>query len=217
MQLAAVLYPGFTALDMVGPFEVLSFVPGVEPVLVADRAGPVPSEHPGLVVNATATWAQVAEPDIVLVPGGPGQNQQMEDGSLHQWLRSVDGTAQWMTSVCTGSLILAAAGLLRTRRATSHWLAVDQLAGLGAVPTTGRVVRDDRYVTAAGVSAGIDMALMLTSWIAGPQAAQSRQLSIEYDPQPAFDAGSPATAPAAVVDDLLRRRDEVLGGDGAWR
>lgn len=214
MQLAVVLYPGFTALDMVGPFEVLAFVPGVESILVAERPGPVPTEHDGMVIHAGAGLDEVVRPDIVLVPGGPGQADQMTDGPLHEWLRRVDRTSTWTTSVCTGALILAAAGLLEGRRATTHWLAADQLARYGATAAGQRVVVDGHYVTAAGVSAGIDMALTLTGRIAGDDAARARQLSIESAPEPPYDAGSPATAPAAVVEDLRRRRESILT---AWR
>lgn len=214
MQVAFLLYPGFTALDMIGPFEVLAFVPDVRTVLVAERPGPVVSEMENLVIGAAAGFDDVTRPDIVVVPGGPGQADQMADGALHEWLRSVDGTATWMTSVCTGSLILAATGLLAGRRATTHWLAIDQLARFEVTPADERVVIDGHYVTAAGVSAGIDMALTLTGRIAGDEAAQSRQLSIEYAPEPPYDAGSPRTAPAEVVEGLTRRRGEILTG---WR
>lgn len=214
MQVAFLLYPGFTALDMVGPFEVLAFVPGVETVLVADRPGPVVSEKDNLVIGAAAGFDQVTRPDVVVIPGGPGQAHQMSDGALHEWLRSVDRTSTWTTSVCTGSLILAAAGLLAGRRATTHWLAIDQLAQFGVTPANERVVMDGRYVTAAGVSAGIDMALALTGQIAGHDVAQARQLSIEYAPEPPYEAGSPRTAPAEVVAALIGRRDDILTG---WR
>ncbi|WP_033293998.1 DJ-1/PfpI family protein [Amycolatopsis jejuensis] len=210
MQVAFVLFPGLTVLDMMGPFEVLAFVPGVETVLVAEKPGPVVSEKDSLVLQAGAGFAEVTRPDVVVVPGGPGQADQMADGPLHQWLRSVDRTATWTTSVCTGSLILAAAGLLQGRRATTHWLAKDQLPQFGVTPATERVVFDGHYVTAAGVSSGIDMALTLVGRIAGDRAAQSRQLSIEYAPEPPYDAGSPETAPVEVVADLVRRRDEIL-------
>ena len=211
MQVAVVLYPRFTALDMVGPYEVLGFLPGAEIVLVAAEAGPVVDELGHLAFTA-AGLDEVPSPDVVVVPGGPGQVDQMADGPLHEWLRAVDRTSAWTTSVCTGSLILAAAGLLAGRRATTHWLALDQLAAFDVTPMSERVVVDGHYVTAAGVSAGIDMSLTLAGRLAGDHAAQVRQLSIEYAPAPPYDAGSPDTAPAAVVDDLLRRRDQVLTG-----
>jgi transcriptional regulator GlxA family with amidase domain len=152
----------------------------------------------------------VPRPDIVVVPGGPGQTAHMSDGPVHQWLRAADETSTWTTSVCTGSLILAAAGLLAGRRATSHWLALDQLPALGATPTSERVVVDGKYVTAAGVSSGIDMALTLTGRVAGDQLAQTIQLGTEYDPQPPYDAGAPDKAPAEIVRNLRARSRFIL-------
>ena len=212
MQIAVVLYPGFTALDMVGPVEVLTFLPGAQTVLVAERAGVVLDETGLLGVTAGAAFDEVTRPDVVVVPGGPGQAQQMTDGPLHAWLRAVDRTSTWTTSVCTGSLIPAAAGLLAGRRATTHWLAADQLAAFGVTPVDERVVVDGHYVTGAGVSAGIDMALTLAGRLAGDHAAQLRQLSIEYAPQPPYDAGSRHTAPAAVVQELRARSRQILTG-----
>lgn len=212
MQVAVVLYRGFTALDMVGPFEVLAFLPGIEMVLVAEHPGVVVDETGLLGVTAAAGLDEVPRPDVVVVPGGPGSTGQMTDGALHEWLRTVDRTSTWTTSVCTGSLILAAAGLLAGRRATTHWLAVDQLAGFGVTAVEERVVVDGHYVTGAGVSAGIDMALTLAGRLAGDHAAQLRQLSIEYAPQPPYDAGTRHTAPAAVVQDLFARSRQILTG-----
>ena len=211
MQVAIVLYPGFTALDMVGPYEVFGFLPDTRVILVAEQAGRVVDELGHLAID-TAGLEEAPSPDVVVVPGGPGQVHQMTDGPLHEWLRAVDRTSTWTTSVCTGSLVLAAAGLLAGRRATTHWLARDQLAGHDVTPAEERVVIDGHYVTAAGVSAGIDMALTLAGRIHGDHAAQVRQLSIEYAPAPPYDAGSPSTAPAAVVEDLLSRREQILTG-----
>jgi transcriptional regulator GlxA family with amidase domain len=154
---------------------------------------------------AEAAIADVPHPDIVLVPGGPGQEQQMADGPVHQWLRDADAASSWTTSVCTGSLILAAAGLLAGRKATSHWLALDELPGYGAEPVSKRVVMDGKYITAAGVSAGIDMALDLAGRIAGAPVARAIQLMIEYDPQPPYQAGSPDKAPADLVTTMRAR------------
>lgn len=212
MQVAVVLYPRFTALDMVGPYEVLSGLPGAEPVLVAAEPGPVPDELGAMVIDAAAGFDDVPRPDVIVVPGGPGQAEQMDNGPLHEWLRAADRTSAWTTSVCTGSLILAAAGLLSGRRATTHWLALDQLASHGVSPVDERVVIDGHYVTAAGVSAGIDMSLTLAGRLASDHAAQMRQLSIEYSPQPPYDAGSPASAPASVVNAILDRREQILTG-----
>lgn len=154
----------------------------------------------------------MTRPDVVVVPGGFGQTAHMTDGPVHRWLRAVDTTTTWTTSVCTGSLVLASAGLLVGRRATTHFLAHDQLAPLGAVPVGSRVVVDGKYVTAAGVSAGIDMALTLTAEIAGTAHAQAVQLGIEYAPEPPFRAGSPDTAPAAVVAAVRSQTDRILLG-----
>ena len=190
---------GSPCLDAIGPYQVLSGLPGAEVSFVAERPGPIRDEEGSLVVSAPAGLADVPRPDIVVVPGGPGQNDQMQDGPVHEWLRAADQATTWTTSVCTGSLILAAAGLLAGRRATTHWLALDELGQLGATPVTDRVVFDGKYVTAAGVSSGIDMGLTLAGRIAGDQVAQAIQLMIEYDPQPPYDAGSPDRAPAEIV------------------
>ncbi|MGW0583700.1 DJ-1/PfpI family protein, partial [Streptomyces sp. NPDC002920] len=189
MQIAIVLFDRFTALDAVGPYEILARLPGAETVFAAERTGPLRTDTGSLALVADRTLAEVPRPDIVVVPGGPGQTPQMENETLLDWLRAVDATSVWTTSVCTGSLLLAAAGLLRGRRATSHWLALDQLRRFGAEPTGERVVTDGKYVTAAGVSSGIDMALTLLGRIAGDDHARTVQLATEYDPQPPYDAG----------------------------
>lgn len=200
MLIAIVLFDRFTALDAVGPYETLGRLPGAETVFVAERTGPVRSDTGNLALLADRTLSEVPHPDIVIVPGGPGQSPQMENGTLLDWLRAADATSTWTTSVCTGSLLLAAAGLLKGRRATSHWLALDLLKPFGAEPTEERVVFDGKYVTAAGVSSGIDMGLTLLGRIAGDEHAQAVQLMTEYDPQPPYDAGSPRKAPAYLVE-----------------
>ncbi|MEU7577236.1 DJ-1/PfpI family protein [Streptomyces sp. NPDC041068] len=199
MQIAIALYERFTALDAIGPYQMLSGLPGAETVFVAERTGPVGDDSGNLSLVAGKTFADVRRPDIVVVPGGPGQSDQMENGPLLDWLRAVDATTTWTTSVCTGSLALAAAGLLKGRRATSHWLALAELDRLGVHSTGERVVFDGKYVTGAGVSAGIDMGLALAGRIAGDEHAQTVQLLTEYDPQPPYDAGSPEKAPAHIV------------------
>lgn len=204
MQLAIVLYPGFTALDVLGPYEVLGRLPDTEVVLVAERPGLVRNDLGSLSIDVTHTLDDVTAPDIVLVGGGPGQSQQMSGGPLHDWLRHADRTSAWTTSVCTGSFILAAAGLLRGRRATTHWSGVEMLADFGVTPSRDRVVIDGHYATAAGVSAGIDMALTLAGLIKGDDAARTVQLIIEYAPEPPYDAGSVDSAPAAVRDSAIR-------------
>ncbi|GJF30645.1 glutamine amidotransferase [Kitasatospora sp. NE20-6] len=211
MQIAVLLYDRFTALDAVGPYEVLSRLPGADVVFTAARRGPVRTETGFLSLVADAALDEVTAPDVLVVPGGPGQPALMADEELLAWLRAVDAGTTWTASVCTGSLLLAAAGLLTGRRATSHWLAVDALAALGAVPVTERVVVDGRYATAAGVSAGIDLGLRLAARIAGERVAQAVQLGLEYDPQPPFDAGSPRTAPPGVVAALRADRARILG------
>jgi putative intracellular protease/amidase len=204
MQIAILIYDKFTALDAIGPYEVLSRPSGAEVVFAAERPGPVRTDTGMLTVMADVALADVPHPDIILVPGGPGQEAQMNDGPTHEWLRAADATSTWTISVCTGSLILAAAGLLAGRRATSHWLALDRLREFGAQPAGERVVFDGKYATAAGVSAGIDLALALSERIAGTPRAQAIQLMIEYDPQPPLTAGSPATAPPDLVASLRR-------------
>jgi transcriptional regulator GlxA family with amidase domain len=215
MNIAIVLYDKFTALDAIGPYEVLSRLPGASVTFVAAQRGPLSTDNGMLTVLAERSLEQAGEPDIVLVPGGPGDVVERAGETVLEWLRTVDRTSTWTTSVCTGSLILAAAGLLDGRCATSHWLALDRLRALGAEPVAERVVFDGKLVTAAGVSAGIDMALTLAARVAGETVAQAIQLGIEYDPQPPFDAGSPAKAPAEVVE-LLRsmRGSEALEATG---
>ncbi|OYN99152.1 DJ-1/PfpI family protein [Propionibacteriaceae bacterium ES.041] len=215
MQIAILLYDRFTALDAVGPYDVLNNLPGGEVLFVSEQTGPVRNESGNLALVADATLEEVTSPDIVLVPGGPGEADQLTDGPLHEWLRSVDRTSSWTTSVCTGSLILAAAGLLTGRRATSHWLAVDQLRKWDVAPVRERVVVDGKYVTAAGVSSGIDMALTLAGKITGDRVAQSIQLKIEYDPQPPYAAGSADKAPGDIVAELRARSRFILQGPNA--
>lgn len=212
MQIAVLLFDHVTALDAVGPYEVLGRLPGAEVVFTGERIGQVRTDVGSLGLSVDAALGDVTRPDVVVVPGGFGQTAHMTDGPVHRWLRAVDTTTTWTTSVCTGSLVLASAGLLAGRRATTHFLAHDQLAPLGAVPVGSRVVVDGKYVTAAGVSAGIDMALTLTAEIAGPAHAQAVQLGIEYAPEPPFRAGSPDTAPAAVVAAVRSQRDRILLG-----
>jgi transcriptional regulator GlxA family with amidase domain len=202
MQIVIPLFDRFTALDAVGPYQVLSQLPGAKIIFASERRGVIPDDSGALGLRAEAVLADVPRPDIVLVPGGPGQADQMGPGPLRDWLLAADETSTWTTSVCTGALILAGAGLLTGRAATTNWLAHGELERLGAQPRAERYVFDGKYATAAGVSAGIDMALALVARIAGDEAAQRIQLGIEYDPQPPHNAGSPATAPPAVVATL---------------
>src|SRR5262245_53557788 len=200
MQIAYLLYERFTALDITGPHDVFNSVPGNEAVFVAERAGPVRNESDTLALVADASLEEVRSPDIVVVPGGFGNRPPLEHEPLHEWIRAVHETTTWTTSVCTGSLLLAAAGLLDGAPATTHWLARDLLAELGAEPVSERVVEHGKIVTAAGVSSGIDMALRLVQRINGDEVAQAVQLGIEYDPEPPLDAGSPEKAPPEIVE-----------------
>jgi putative intracellular protease/amidase len=209
MNIAILLYERLTALDAIGPYEVLSRLPGASVTFVAAEPGPVRTDNGMLTLLAERSIEDLADPDIVLLPGGPGEVAARAGSGVLEWVRAAHETTTWTTSVCTGSLILAAAGLLEGRRATSHWLALEELGRLGATVVSERVVFDGRIVTAAGVSAGIDMALALAAMIAGEDVAQAIQLSIEYDPQPPFDAGSPEKAPPAIVE-LLRERSRFV-------
>jgi transcriptional regulator GlxA family with amidase domain len=191
MQIAYLLYDRFTALDITGPHDVFNSVPGNEAVFVAESPGPIRNESDTLSLVADVSLEEVTSPDIVVVPGGFGNRMLLDHEPLHDWIRDVHETSTWTTSVCTGSLLLAAAGLLDGAPATTHWLARDVLAQLGAQPVPGRVVEHGKIVTAAGVSSGIDMALELVTKINGPEVAQAVQLGIEYDPQPPHDAGAP--------------------------
>jgi putative intracellular protease/amidase len=199
LRIAIPLFDGFTALDAVGPYEVLSRVPGAEVCFLAREPGPKRSDSGMLSLVADAELAAVPDPDVVLVPGGPGTRPLMNEGALLDWLRAAHRTSSWTTSVCTGSLLLAAAGILEGLEATTHWLELDTLRRHGARPVTRRVVEDGKVISAAGVSSGIDMALTLASRIAGQKAAEAIQLAIEYDPQPPFNSGSPANAPSEVA------------------
>jgi putative intracellular protease/amidase len=200
MQVAYLLYDRFTALDIIGPHDVLNSVPGNESIFVAEQAGPVRNESDTLSLVADASIDEVRSPEILVVPGGFGTRALLENEPLLSWLRQVHETSSWTTSVCTGSLLLAAAGLLDGAPATTYWLARDLLKELGAVPVPDRVVEHDKIVTAAGVSSGIDMALRLVQKINGDEVAQAVQLGIEYDPEPPLDAGSPEKAPQPIVE-----------------
>jgi transcriptional regulator GlxA family with amidase domain len=197
VQIALVLYPQFTTLDIIGPFQVLAEVPGHEAVFVAADGGPV-IDHTGLCpMIASKTFAEVTRPDVVVVPGG---NSRDFSGPVASWLREVHPTTTWTTSVCTGAIFLAAAGLLDGVDATTHWAWVEDLEKFGARYTEERVVERGKIITSAGVSSGIDMALTLLDRMHGSTIAQAVQLAIEYDPQPPFDAGAPSKAPTEIVE-----------------
>lgn len=200
MEISILTFPGLTALDAIGPYEVLRSVPNWEVFFVGKERGEVRTDAGSLGITVDHDFAERPEADVVLVPGGEGNRVLLEDEETLAWLRHADGGTRWTTSVCTGSLVLGAAGLLRGRKATGHWLYLEPLKEYGADPVGGRWVEDGKYLTAAGVSAGIDMALHLVGKEVGPEFAQAIQLAIEYDPQPPFDAGSPDKAPPSVVE-----------------
>lgn len=201
MIIALGLYQGFTALDAIGPYEILTYLPGAEVVICAEEADVI-DDHNSLVhLRVDSTFADVPRPDVLLVPGGPGAGLLAAHGHpIVDWIREAHPHTAWTTSVCTGALLLGAAGLLEGVPATTHWSAYDELASYGAHPTEQRVVTSGRIMTGAGVSAGIDLALTLAADIAGPVVAQTIQLAIEYDPHPPFDSGAPSKAPRQIYD-----------------
>ena len=199
MQIAIPLYPGFTALDAIGPYQVLVHLLGVDVVLCAERPGTVSDEDDLLHLRVDNAFDDVPRPDVIVVPGGTITRRiALDRGPIVDWIAAVHPTTTFTTSVCTGALLLGAAGLLDGLDATTHWGAYDDLASFGARPTEQRIVRQGKIFTAAGVSAGIDLALTLAAELQGPEMAQAIQLGIEYDPQPPFDAGAPSKAPAAI-------------------
>jgi transcriptional regulator GlxA family with amidase domain len=205
VQVAIPLFPSYTALDAVGPYEVLQRIPTFDIVFVGHARGEVRSENGMLGLSADATFEEVAAPDVVVFPGGVGTRPLEHDERVLEWVRRAHAGSRFTTSVCTGSLVLGAAGLLRGLTATTHWSCYRELAAHGAEPTAARVVahRDARILTAAGVSSGIDMALHLVELLADRTAAQAAQLMIEYDPQPPFDCGSVAKADDVVMTRVM--------------
>lgn len=205
MQIACVLFPRLTALDIVGPYEVLQRLPDATVTFVGHRRGEVRTENGFLGLTVDATFDEVTEPDVVIVPGGIGTRALLDDAPVLDWLRDVHRSTRFTTSVCTGSLLLGAAGLLRGLTATTHWSVMDALERTGAVPTGERVVEhlEQRIITAAGVSSGIDMALRLSELLVDDVAAKAMQLMVEYDPQPPFDAGNVAAAGDEVMARLI--------------
>ena len=212
-QIAIVVYPGFTALDFIGPYEVLHRLPDAEVRFVWHEPGPIAADSGVLVIGASHSFAETPSPDVILVPGGLTTVEHARDEKLLDWVRTAHRTATWTTSVCSGSVILAAAGLLDGKRATSHWgvLALLKTLGVNAVGDE-RVVHEGDIVSSAGVSAGIDLALWLAGQIAGEDRAKAIQLSIEYDPEPPFDSGHMSKASAktkAAATTLLAREVKV--------
>ncbi|MBS0504061.1 MAG: DJ-1/PfpI family protein [Proteobacteria bacterium] len=199
MQISFLLFPNVTQLDLTGPAQVLSRLPDARIELVARTLEPVPTDA-GFALLPTATFETATRPDILCVPGGFGVTGAMEDEATLVWLRKAAAEAQWVTSVCTGALVLGAAGLLQGYRATTHWASHDYLADFGAVPVKERVVFDRNRVTGGGVTAGVDFGLALVGAVAGEDHARFVQLSLEYDPAPPFDSGSPDKADAATLE-----------------
>jgi len=202
------IFPRLTQLDMTGPYEVLARLPDTKVHLVAHTMAPVKTDR-GMEIVPTVTFAECPQLDIVMVPGGPGQQDLMEDATVLEFLKRQAAGAKYVTSVCTGSLVLGAAGLLKGRRATCHWAAIEHLKALGAVPVNQRVVMDGNIITGAGVASGIDFALAVAAVLDGEEVAKQIQLQIEYDPSPPFDSGSTETASAETVA-LLRNRGAAL-------
>jgi transcriptional regulator GlxA family with amidase domain len=214
MQIAIGLYPGFTALDAIGPYAVFTSVPGADVVVCAERKGPLADESDLLHFDLEHTFDDVPTPDILLVPGGLiTRRVAAEGGPIVDWIRAAHETTTYTTSVCTGALLLGAAGVLDGLPATTHWKAYDHLRTYGAQPTEQRVVIEGNVATAAGVSAGIDLALTLVDRLHGAEVAQAVQLGIEYDPQPPHDTGSPSKAPAEIrelVSAVMTEAEERL-------
>jgi putative intracellular protease/amidase len=213
MRIAILAYPELTALDAIGPYEVLSRLPGAEVWLVGKEVGVVRTDTGVLGLSVDRALGDVREAEILLVPGGAGTRPLLGDQEVLDWIRAIDATTRWTTSVCTGSLILGAAGLLDGKRATSHWIWRQYLTAFGAEPVDERVVEDGKLITAAGVSSGIDMALHLAAREAGDEVAKAIQLGIEYDPDPPFETGSPRSAPP----ELAQRVREIAESDPALR
>ncbi|HME75777.1 MAG TPA: DJ-1/PfpI family protein [Mycobacterium sp.] len=209
-QIAIVTYPGFTALDFIGPYEVLRWLPDAEVRFVWHEPGPITADSGVLMIGATHSFAETPSPDVVLIPGGMTTIEHARDEALLDWVRQAHHSATWTASVCSGSIILAAAGLLNGKRAASHWAALPMLKPLGAIPVGDeRVVHEGDIITSAGVSAGIDLALWLAGRIGGDERAKAIQLSMEYDPQPPFDSGhmSKASAKTKAAATALMARD----------
>ncbi len=206
MDVAIPIFDGITALDATGPYEVLSRLPGARVhFLGIDEPGTKRTDNGMLGLAADRALTDFPHPDVIVVPGGYGTRALMHDEALLNWARAAHETSQWTTSVCTGALVLAAAGILDGLEATTHWLLLDKLADFGATPVNRRVVEQGKLITAAGVSSGIDMALTLAARIAGEDVAQAIQLGIEYDPQPPFDSGSTEKASPEIIE-LARNR-----------
>jgi transcriptional regulator GlxA family with amidase domain len=208
------IYPRVTQLDFTGPHEVLARLPGARCILASSTGGDLEADG-GIVFTKVHRLAEIERCDLICVPGGFGTIEAMEDQELLRQLRRLAKTARYVTSVCTGALVLGGAGLLRGKRATSHWAWRDALSAFGATPETGRVVRDGNVITGGGVTAGIDFALTVMAEVAGNEYAQSVQLSIEYAPAPPFNSGRPELAPAHILAGTQQRYERVRGARDA--
>jgi len=204
IRIVFILYPGLTQLDFTGPYEVLTRMPGAEIVLASKDGGSIVSET-GLIFGGLRCLADIEHADMIMIPGGPGQTEAMLDPAFMAEVKRLGEGARYVTSVCTGSLILAAAGLLKGKRAGSHWAYRELLAAFGAIPDPARVVRDGNIVTGGGVTAGIDIALTIVADLAGEEAAKMIQLMIEYAPAPPFNSGRPETASPETVNAVKSR------------
>jgi len=214
MKIAILIFDKLTALDAIGPYEVLSRIPEAELSFVGKEVGLKRTDTGALAINADLSLDQLTDPDIVLVPGGEGNRPLLDDDEVLGWLRDAHRTSTYTTSVCTGSLVLGAAGILEGKRATTHWAYLDKLTGYGAEPVSERFVIDGKVATAAGVSAGVDMALALVAEATHEDVAKAIQLGIEYDPKPPFDSGSPEKAAPALVE-LIRQYEGVAAAEPA--
>ncbi len=209
IRIGMVLFPKLTQLDLTGPYEVLNADPRTRIDLLWHRLEPVEAQG-GLILTPSAAFEAYGRPDVLFVPGGPGVLDAMDDEPLLDFIRGAAGYAQYVTAVCTGSLVLAAAGLLVGRRATCHWSSIQLLELMGATPVNARVVEDGKFISGGGVTSGIDFGLVLASRLLGEDAARRIQLLLEYDPAPPFEGGHPDTASAETVDAVTGLMSEVI-------
>jgi transcriptional regulator GlxA family with amidase domain len=209
MKIAILLYDNYTALDVVGPYEVLSNIPGAKIYFTAEKPGLYKNSN-GIQISADFSLKEVEGPEIIVIPGGFGIDAILDNKDILEWLNSVHEKSQWTTSVCSGSLLLASAGILNGRKATTHWNRVEQFKKYPVEFVNERYVKDGKIITSAGVSAGIDMALYLTSLVVNENFAKLVQLALEYDPKPPFDSGSPEKAPREIMEKFKNSRNKKI-------
>ena len=212
MRLSIILFDGFTTLDVVGGYEVLARIPGIEVEFVAKSRGVIAADTRRLGLAAYRTFEEVTSTDILYVPGGPGARVLETDAAFHAYLRVLDATTQWTVGICNGCTLLAAAGIIAGQRATTNWFDRDRLAGYGVEFVPERYHRQGKYITGAGVSASIDTGLFLANILAGPTVATAIQLGIEYFPKPPFPQSSPADSPAA-IQALVAQFEQTAGSE----